>query len=104
MQELRWLDHLPEGSLDGGIRLLNRLRWFIRFGQSQDGNWVVAAGHCVIFKSDSREAVDAFLYGMSLSYAVMKQELQDQFRGYMLEMSGLDPSDPDLDEDELRTR
>ena len=104
MQELRWMDHLPEESLEGGIKLLNRLRWFIRIGQSHDGNWVVAAGHCVIFKADSREAVDAFLYGMSLSYAVMKQELLDQVRTYMLESSGLDPSSPGLDEDELSTR
>jgi hypothetical protein len=91
---LSWLDHLPEESLEGGIILLNRLLWSIKYGRNQDGLWIVQAGHCVIFKADSQEAIEAFLYGMSLSYSVMKPELLDEHRADMLRECGLDPTNP----------
>lgn len=97
MQELSWIDHLPGKTLDRGIALLNRLLWNISSGQASDGKWLVQAGHCVIFKSDSKDAKDAFLFGMSLSYAVMNQELLQQHREHMLREAGFDPADPPAD-------
>jgi hypothetical protein len=97
MQELSWINHIPGESLEGGIALLNDLRWNIRSGQSPKGAWLVMAGHCVIFKTDSKQAVDAFLYGMSLSYAVMKKELLAEHRLHMLKESGIDADNPPLE-------
>ncbi len=81
MQTLNWLDtHV--GSIDDGIQRINRLHWFLSIEQvtSIEGGmpyWYVKGGEKVIFSADSREAVDAFLYGMSLAYAVIPDPLFD---------------------------
>jgi hypothetical protein len=33
MQDMRWLDHLPDGTLESGVELANRLYWNIDWGQ-----------------------------------------------------------------------
>jgi hypothetical protein len=79
MQELLWLEtHI--GSLDDGIELANQLYWNITVFQGTDGIWYVLSGEPVIFKSDSRESVDAFLYGLGLAYGVLPPEVFDQLR------------------------
>ena len=75
MQTLDWLEsHI--GSLDDGIQRINRFHWFLSietvtvFGDGKP-YWYVKGGEKVLFSADSREAVDAFIYGMSLAYAVI---------------------------------
>jgi hypothetical protein len=82
MQTLNLLDtHV--GSIDDGIQLINRFHWFLsveRVTVIEGGipYWYVKGGESVIFSADTREAVDAFLYGMSLAYAVIPPPLFDR--------------------------
>lgn len=80
MQTLNWLEsHI--GSIDDGLQLINRFHWFLSIVEADRGNkkrWFVKGGEKVIFSADSREAVDAFLYGMSLAYAGIPDPLFDQ--------------------------
>jgi len=72
MHELLWLDHLPHGSIDGGVALANALDWHISVS---DGGqpWCVFSGEKPVFCADSRAAIDAFLYGLGLAYAVLPE-------------------------------
>ncbi len=78
-QEMPWLeDHV--GSLEDGIELINRFHWFLSVVESKEGNieghhWFVLGGDQVLFSADTREAADAFLYGMALAYAVIPDYL-----------------------------
>ena len=74
MQELRWLDSLPGGTLEGGIERVNELLWNISVEQ-YEGRWWVGAGDQAIFVTDSREALDAFLYGLSVAYSVLPDHI-----------------------------
>jgi hypothetical protein len=78
MQTLNWLEtHV--GTLEDGIQLINRFHWFLSVVEVKGKPyWVVKAGEKVIFGADTRNAVDAFLYGMSLAYAVIPDSLFDQ--------------------------
>jgi len=94
MQTLSALDRLPSGSLECGIELLNKMRWHIRVTPSSSGTWVVLTGHSVLLRTDSRETVDAFLYGMALSHASLPPKLQDDYRAFMLASEGYDANNP----------
>jgi len=79
MQTLDWLEsHV--GSLEKGLELVNRYFWFLRIESNFDqSRWYAISGESeVIFSSDTREAVDAFLYGMSLAYGGIPEPLFDQ--------------------------
>ncbi|HEV2237898.1 MAG TPA: hypothetical protein VGR57_14660 [Ktedonobacterales bacterium] len=70
MQELVWLNRLPDNRLEGGIELVNRLYWNITWWE-HEGHWYVKAGEDIILRTDSRQSAEAFLYGLSLAYAVL---------------------------------
>ncbi len=69
MQTMNWLDtHL--GSIDEAIKIINQFSWDITITE-HNNMWHVMTGKAeqhTIFSADSREAVDAFLYGMGLAY------------------------------------
>jgi predicted DNA-binding transcriptional regulator len=79
MQQLKWVDELPEQTLEGGIRLLNELEWNLDIRQT-DNFWHISAGHRGLLKTSSRESVDAFLYGVALAYSVIPKQILDQIR------------------------
>jgi hypothetical protein len=79
MQEVRWLGHLPNKTLEGGIELLNELAWNIKVEQNGD-LWAVSGGECTLLITSSRDAVDAFLYGLALAYRVIPDDILNQFR------------------------
>lgn len=79
MQELRWIDHLPNQTLEGGLSLLEELMWNITVRQTDHG-WFVNGGHKTLLKTSSRESVDAFLYGMALAYSVMPDSILDRLK------------------------
>ncbi len=95
-QELRLLEtHL--GSLDKAIEYANRFFWYLSIaerGEGSDRRWFVFGGDKVIFCADSREAVDAFLYGMGLAYSVLPGKYAAQLKDDL----GLD-DELDLGED-----
>lgn len=78
MQTLDWLEsHV--GSLEDGIQMCNRFHWFLSIAETEvNKRWFVMSGESIIFSADTREAVDAFLYGMSLAYAGIPDPLFDQ--------------------------
>lgn len=55
------------GTLDDATLIINDFHWFLTVDELA-GQWTVKTGETVVFTSDSREAVDAFLYGMALAY------------------------------------
>jgi hypothetical protein len=70
MQELKWLEVLPNQSLEDGLKLLKGLGWNIQVREVGDSLFV-NSGHIVLLKTSSREAVDALLYGMAISFATL---------------------------------
>lgn len=79
MQELRWLDHLPDGTIQGGIERANELLWNLDVDQ-QEGQWWVSAGDQTVFVTDSRENLDAFLFGLGLAYSVVPDHIFRQLK------------------------
>jgi hypothetical protein len=77
MVEMVWLDHLPEGTLDSGMQLANRLYWNIYWWE-HEGRWFVKGGESVLLRTDSRETAEAFLYGLGLAYSVLPPHLFEQ--------------------------
>jgi hypothetical protein len=74
MYEFRWLNHLPGGTLEGGIEFANRLYWNITWA-GNDQAWCVWAGEVLILRADSKEVAEAFLYGLGLAYGVLPEDI-----------------------------
>jgi hypothetical protein len=87
MQELKWLEVLPGRSLEGGIEMLNELKWNLKTREVDD-IWFVNTGHQVILKTSSREAVDALLYGLAIAFSVLPKGALEEFRKFMNESAG----------------
>lgn len=83
MQELKWLDHLPEQSLAGGMRLLEQLRWHLSVNE-EHGVWIVRTGDQPLLRADSKDSVDSFLYGLALAFSVLPEGAREEFHRYML--------------------
>lgn len=66
MQTLNLLDE-QIGTINDARTVINDFHWFLNVDQIA-GDWTVTTGETVVFTADSREAVDAFLYGMALAY------------------------------------
>jgi hypothetical protein len=78
MQELRWLEsHL--GSIQKAVELANEMYWKISVKHGKD-HYSVIAGDQVIFRADTQEAVDAFLYGIGLAYCVIPKSVFQEAR------------------------
>ena len=74
MQKLHWMkSHLPGGTLESGLDRVNALFWAISV-ETRDSVHVVYSGEKPIFSADSKEAVETFLYGLTLVYAVIPDE------------------------------
>ena len=67
------------GSIDDGVKLINQFFWYLKIVERGE-KWAVYGGEEVLFSADSREAVDAFLYGMALAYSIIPQDYVDRFR------------------------
>jgi hypothetical protein len=83
MRELCWLERWI-GSIEKAMDLANRLYWnlTVKNYTTNDGEprWTVLGGEAVIFRTDSRQAVDAFLYGMGLAYSVLPEPTIQRIR------------------------
>lgn len=84
MQELKWLEALPEESLDAGTRLLNELAWNLKIREI-DGIWFVNAGHQPLLKTSSREAVEALMYGLAIAYSTLPEKAMAEVRKFVKE-------------------
>lgn len=79
MLELAWLDHVAGGTLESGMEYVNSVGWNLAYWE-HNGQWYITAGETLLLSTDSREAVDAFLYGMALSYSVIPENILNLFR------------------------
>jgi len=80
-QELSFLKAIPGRNLEGAKALLVSLHWDLDV-QRSDKWWSVSGGHKQLLKTTSREAVDAFVYGMALAYATLPEDLQAAVKRY----------------------
>ena len=55
------------GTIEDAEHIINTFHWFLTVDEI-NGEWTIRSGEKTIFSADTREAVDAFLYGMALSY------------------------------------
>jgi hypothetical protein len=87
MQTLNWLEtHLE--SLDNVVEILNRdFCWYLEIIHGEHRSFV-KSGESVIFSSDSRESVDAFIYGLGLAIMGVPEELFDQLSKGMKKWCG----------------
>jgi len=75
MNEMLMLESLfPGGNLEGGIQLANRLDWGLSVQKAAD-HWVILGGDQVLLRTETREALEAFVYGMGLAYAVIPENI-----------------------------
>jgi hypothetical protein len=72
---------LPSSSLEGGIDLLNRFQWNMAVEQ-HGSEWRVYGGHKILIRSDSRETVDAFIYGMALVHALLPENFATKLEAF----------------------
>ena len=80
MLEMPWLEsHIPNGTLEGGMERVNSLYWNIAI-QKEGHRWRVRSGEDTIFLTDSQEALDSFLYGLTMAYAVIPSELFERLK------------------------
>jgi hypothetical protein len=79
MQEILLKEHLRSGTLEGGIELANQLYWNITVG-SNGQKWSVWGGERLLFRTDSHESADAFLYGLGLAYSVLPNPVFENLR------------------------
>jgi hypothetical protein len=87
MQELKWLEELPEQSLDAGIKLLNELGWNLQI-REVDGFLFVNSGHILLLKTTTPEAVEALLYGMAISFSTLPEKALQEVRKFVKESTG----------------
>ncbi len=78
MIELPWIDRFPNRKLQNSFDLLEKVYWYISVQQSEQ-HWRVYAGEDLIFQTDAQEALDAFLYGLGLTYVSIDQAIVDAY-------------------------
>jgi hypothetical protein len=75
MNDLLMLErYFPGGSLEGGIELANRLDWGLSVQRSGD-DYVVSSGNEPILRTENKDALQSFIYGLGLAYAVLPEKL-----------------------------
>ena len=75
MNDLLMLErYFPDGNLEGGIELANRLDWGINVRMAGE-SYVVTSGDEPILRTDSKDALQTFIYGLGLAYAILPEEL-----------------------------
>lgn len=75
MNDLLMLEkYFPEGNLEGGIDLANRLDWGLSVQMAGDG-YVVSSGDEPILRVEQKDALQSFIYGLGLAYAILPEQV-----------------------------
>ncbi len=75
MNDLLMLEkYFPEGNLEGGIGLANRLDWGITVKKAGE-SYVVTSGDEPILRTDDKDALQTFIYGLGLAYAILPDQI-----------------------------
>lgn len=101
MLNMNWLEtHV--GSLDNAVESANELYWNMTVEKS--GNkWFVRAGDKGLLVTDSRETLDAFLYGFGLAYSILPEPAFAVIKEEIKKMLGADlVEEMERDRDQLK--
>jgi hypothetical protein len=74
----------PDHTLEIWLKRVIELEWNIAVEKFQN-QWIVWSGDQDVLRTDSYEAVEAFLYGLSLAYTIIPDDL---FAGFREQMKG----------------
>lgn len=86
MNDLLMLDrYFPGGQLEGGIDLANRLDWGLSVQMAGD-EYVVSSGDEPILRTDTKDALQSFIYGIGLAYAILPGELFQSLEQHLREI------------------
>lgn len=67
------------GSTKRCVDLVNLFLWDLTISEN-NGQWIVLSGEKLVLSTESRETVDAFLYGMALAYSAMPQSYVEKYQ------------------------
>lgn len=67
------------GTLEEAVELANQFYWEMTI-EVQDDKWIVRLGEKPALVTDSKETLDAFVYGIGLAYSVIPDELVNKFQ------------------------
>jgi hypothetical protein len=87
-----WTELFPNESIEKGKQILEELHWNIAVKKHGPKLWTVHAGHQLLLKTTSEEAVEALLYGMALSYQGMPEPMLTELRRILDRDAGLTDS------------
>jgi hypothetical protein len=69
-------NRFPENEFESAFSYMNSLDWNLSFHQSAE-KWVLIAGDKLLASFDTREELDAFIFGLALGFAVLPDEVID---------------------------
>ena len=74
-----WSKHVPGKSIDECIQFLNDLSWNIIL--EVEGNHEIAyAGDRLLVQTDTKRELEAFLFGMTISLAVLSDDILEDIK------------------------
>ncbi|TFG48657.1 MAG: hypothetical protein E4H33_03780 [Anaerolineales bacterium] len=86
MNDLLMLEkYFPGGNLEGGIELANRLDWGLSVKMSGD-SFVVTSGDDPIFRAENKDALQSFIYGLGLAYAILPDAVFNSLESSLKEL------------------
>ena len=86
MNDLLMLEkYFPGGNLEGGIELANRLDWGLSVKMAGDA-YVVTSGDEPILRTENKDALQSFIYGLGLAYAILPDVLFNTLESALKEL------------------
>ena len=79
MSTLVWQGYVPNNNWKGAVDFLNNLCWHLSW-QEAERQWGLWGGDQLLFIGDTRADMEAFLCGMTISLAVLPDEMLEQIR------------------------
>jgi hypothetical protein len=79
MVEFKDIDQIPGRSLSGAVDFLNEHDWFISYKQIGE-YWFVMGGDQPLLKADFKEIADAFILGLAYGFAMLTEEMREEFK------------------------
>ena len=77
MGELFWTPHFDD--LQDAVAVLNDLGWYLQW-KELDGRWYLWAGDQKLFIGNTQEELQAFLWGMAVSFTALPESLIEEVK------------------------
>jgi len=88
--------HLPGKTLEGAVEFLGGLHWHLGLSE-KEGLFYLRTGETLVLKTDSRDVVDAFIYGLALASCTLPEPIFKEYQDYLLRHFGEARPIPRLD-------